>query len=171
MIITTSMSSQNGSAQATWAILTTRNIYISAEETRCLDLPPKYSIPAHLTFPQDLIKYNGAQVSPLELEEIIREHPNVADVAVVGTQLDDGNELPTAFVTLKEGRSTEDSTTLPKEVMEFTASKVSPYKRLRGGVHVVDAIPKNAMGKTLYKDLRDAAVKLYKARTIIPGKL
>ncbi|KAF1961190.1 acetyl-CoA synthetase-like protein [Byssothecium circinans] len=108
---------------------------------------------------KDLIKYNGAQVSPLELEDVIREHPRVADVAVVGTQLEDGNELPTAFIIPKETPSAGNLEILARDIFRFTENRVSPYKRPRGGVHLVDAIPKNQMGKTLRKDLREAATK------------
>jgi 4-coumarate--CoA ligase len=89
----------------------------------------------------------------------------------VGTQLDNGNELPTTFVIPKEGHSTGDSNELRRDISDFTASKVSAYKRLRGGVHLVNTISKNQMGKILYRDLREAAVKLYRPRILSSVKL
>jgi acyl-coenzyme A synthetase/AMP-(fatty) acid ligase len=106
-----------------------------------------------------LIKYNGAQVSPHEIEDVVKSHSAVVDAAVVGLEMRDGNELPTAFVVLKEPTAKNKSQLL-EEIDAWTTQRVSPYKRLRGGVHVVDTIPNNAMGKLLYKDLRAMAQAL-----------
>jgi acyl-coenzyme A synthetase/AMP-(fatty) acid ligase len=42
-----------------------------------------------------------------------------------------------------------------KEIKDFVKSKVASYKQLRGGVIFVEAIPKNASGKILRRQLRD----------------
>ncbi|KAH6693846.1 hypothetical protein F5X68DRAFT_248315 [Plectosphaerella plurivora] len=102
---------------------------------------------------KDLIKYNGAQVSPREIEDVIKTHREVLDAAVVGLELDDGNELPTAFVVLREC-PVQDRFRHLEDIVSYTAKHVSPYKRLRGGAYAVEDIPKNTMGKVLYKDLR-----------------
>ena len=44
-----------------------------------------------------------------------------------------------------------------QEIMDWVVSKVSGYKRLRGGVFFIDAIPKSPAGKILRKVLRDGA--------------
>lgn len=110
-----------------------------------------------LLSPKDMIKYNGTQVSPQELEAVIREHESVAEVAVVATELENGNELPTAFVVLKENFAD----TVTKDIRSHTEKVVSAYKRLRGGVHVVSTLPKNPLGKVLYNELRALAKKNY----------
>lgn len=106
---------------------------------------------------KDIIKYNETQVSPQELEAVIRKHESVAEVAVVATELENGNELPTAFVVLKENFPD----TATKDIKAHTERAVSAYKRLRGGVHVVSALPKNPLGKVLYNKLRSLAKKNY----------
>lgn len=110
-----------------------------------------------LIIQQELIKYNGAQIAPVELESICRTLDFVLDVAVVGAETPDGNELPTAIVVLDE---TAPATALA-EIAATVSQIVSPYKRLRGGVHAVKAIPRNAMGKPLLGELKSMATTLY----------
>ncbi|ETI27746.1 hypothetical protein G647_00195 [Cladophialophora carrionii CBS 160.54] len=117
---------------------------------------------------KDLVKYNGAQISPHELEGVAREHDAVLDVGVVGLDLEDGNELPTAFVVLKPGSPLAANS---EEILSFVNSRLSPYKRLRGGVHVLQELPKNAMGKLSYRDLRELAKKLHKTPRTARSKL
>ncbi|GAC56875.1 putative 4-coumarate--CoA ligase [Gordonia hirsuta DSM 44140 = NBRC 16056] len=97
---------------------------------------------------KELIKYKGYQVPPAELEALLLTNPKIADVAVVGAHDEDGEEVPKAFVVVAEGAElTAD------EVMEFTAERVAPYKKVRQ-VEFIDAVPKSASGKILRKDLR-----------------
>jgi len=97
---------------------------------------------------KELIKYKGYQVPPAELEALLLTHPDIADVAVVGSHDADGEEVPKAFVVVQEGKTlTED------EVIAFTAERVAPYKKVRQ-VEFIPAIPKSASGKILRKDLR-----------------
>jgi acyl-CoA synthetase (AMP-forming)/AMP-acid ligase II len=96
---------------------------------------------------KELIKYKGFQVAPAELEALLLSHPNIADVAVIGVRDDEGEEVPKAFVVLKEPVSAE-------EIMEFVASRVAPHKKIRR-VEVVDQIPKSPTGKILRRVLRD----------------
>ena len=74
-------------------------------------------------------------------------HPNILDAAVIGIQQDD-TEVPRAFVV--PGKKISE-----KEIKDFVKSKVASYKQLRGGVIFVEAIPKNASGKILRRQLRD----------------
>lgn len=94
---------------------------------------------------------------------MIKAHEAVADAAVVGLETDDGNELPTAFVVLSDGKHA--GADITADIAAFTAKRVSPYKRLRGGVHVTDEIPKNPMGKILYQELRLKLQELRKGPT------
>lgn len=66
---------------------------------------------------------------------------------MVGVPDPSAGELPKAFV-VKKGQITH------KEVVDFVAAKVAPYKKLRGGVEFVDQIPKNPSGKILRRLLR-----------------
>lgn len=105
---------------------------------------------------KELIKYNGFQVPPAELEALILGHPAVADVAVVGIPSGKaGSELPRAYIKVKEDNRANHKTA--DDIVEFVRSKVAPYKQLRGGVHFIDAIPRNPSGKILRRELK----KLY----------
>lgn len=97
---------------------------------------------------KELIKYKGYQIAPAELEALLLGHAKVMDVAVIGVNDDDKQEIPKAFVVAAPGSDlTED------EVMEFVAAQVAPHKKVRR-VEFVEAIPKSASGKILRKDLR-----------------
>ncbi|KAJ2994242.1 hypothetical protein HDV02_001744 [Globomyces sp. JEL0801] len=99
---------------------------------------------------KELIKYNGFQVVPAELEAILISHPQIKDATVIGIPDPSAGELPKAFVVLNPGSILTES-----EVFDFVASKVSPHKKLRGGVQFIDVIPKSAAGKILRRLLRD----------------
>ena len=86
---------------------------------------------------KELIKVKGNQVAPAELEAVLYENKGVADAAVVGVTID-GEEYPRAYVVPTPGaKQTE------KDIAAWMEGKVVHYKRLRGGVKFVDAIPKN----------------------------
>lgn len=89
-------------------------------------------------------------MAPAELEEILRDHPDVADAAVVGVPHPEFGEVPKAFLIPKKGVKI-DST----KVQEFVGEKVAKYKQLIGGVAVIDQIPKSAAGKILRRQLKN----------------
>jgi 4-coumarate--CoA ligase len=93
---------------------------------------------------KELIKVKGNQVAPAELEALLLEHPQLSDAAVVGVTID-GEELPRAYVVPREdakGKVQEE------EVAEWLAKRVNRFKRLAGGVMVVDSIPKNPVSSS-----------------------
>jgi acyl-CoA synthetase (AMP-forming)/AMP-acid ligase II len=96
---------------------------------------------------KELIKYKGFQVAPAELEALLLSHPLIADAAVIGVHDEEGEEVPKAFVVLKEPLS-------PEAIMEFVASQVAPHKKVRR-VEIVDQIPKSPTGKILRRVLRE----------------
>lgn len=98
---------------------------------------------------KELIKVKGFQVPPAELEEILRSHPDVADAAVVGIPHPQNGEAPKAFVVKKEN-----SNVTEEDIQDFVAGKVVKYKTLTGGVQFLDAIPKNATGKILRREIK-----------------
>jgi acyl-coenzyme A synthetase/AMP-(fatty) acid ligase len=93
------------------------------------------------------------QVVPAELEEILRHHPAVGDVAVIGLPHERLGEVPKAFIVPKDSKLTAD------EVKNFVADKVSDYKSLAGGVQFVSSIPKNSSGKILRRKLKEMYCK------------
>lgn len=90
---------------------------------------------------------SSSQVAPAELEALLICHPNIDDAAVIGIPDEKAGELPKAFVVPKGDIK-------PEEILAFVAAKVAPKKKLRGGVEIVEKIPKNASGKILRRDLR-----------------
>lgn len=102
---------------------------------------------------KELIKYNGFQVAPAELEGIVVSHPAVADVAVVGISSgQDGSELPRAYVVARANHEPTESTA--NSIIKFVKDQVISYKQLRGGVRFVDTIPKNPSGKILRREIK-----------------
>ena len=102
---------------------------------------------------KELIKYNGFQVAPAELEAILLRHPAVADVAVGGIKSGViGTELPRAYVVVTAGYDADPST--GDDIVRFVRDQVAGYKRLRGGVCFVDAIPRNPSGKILRREVQ-----------------
>ena len=94
---------------------------------------------------KELIKYNGYQVAPAELEAVLLSHPAVADAAVVGSPDEEAGEVPKAFVVLRAPASEE-------ELAGFVAERVAPYKKIRR-LELVEQIPKSPSGKILRRFL------------------
>jgi acyl-CoA synthetase (AMP-forming)/AMP-acid ligase II len=93
---------------------------------------------------KELIKTNGRQVAPAELEAILLSHESIADAAVVPTPDTQAGEVPKAFVVWRG----EENGPVAEEIMDFVAARVAPYKRLRS-VEFVSEIPKSPAGKIL----------------------
>jgi fatty acid CoA ligase FadD36/malonyl-CoA/methylmalonyl-CoA synthetase len=87
----------------------------------------------------DLIKTGGYKVGAGEVEDALLAHPAVAEAAVIGTPDDDLGERITAFVVLHE-------VVTEQALIDHVATLLAPHKRPRD-VRVVDALPRNAMGK------------------------
>lgn len=96
---------------------------------------------------KELIKYNGYQVAPAELEEVLLSHPAVADCAVVRSPEVSAGEVPKAFVVLSAPATAQEITT-------WVAERVAPYKRVRR-VEFTDQIPRSPSGKILRRVLAD----------------
>ncbi|KAJ9602402.1 hypothetical protein H2200_012944 [Cladophialophora chaetospira] len=104
---------------------------------------------------KELIKYNGFQVSPTELEAHIISHPSVADAAVNGNwDADKMTELPTAYVVLKENlKQISKKVGALQDIQKSVDSQVTGYKKLRGGVFEVTELPRTTTMKLLRKQL------------------
>ncbi|WP_055588866.1 AMP-binding protein, partial [Streptacidiphilus griseoplanus] len=95
----------------------------------------------------DLIKSGGFKIGAGEVEAALRDHPAVADAAVVGAPDPDLGQAVVAFV-VAEGAVTGD------QLSAFVAERLSVHKRPRRVV-LVDDLPRNAMGKVLKKQLTE----------------
>ncbi|XP_066974361.1 probable 4-coumarate--CoA ligase 3 [Macrobrachium rosenbergii] len=108
---------------------------------------------------KELIKVKGLQVSPSEIENILRQHPQVGDVGVVGVPHERQGEVPKAFVVARnEELSAED-------IHSFLNTRVAPHKRLVGGVFFVKELPRTPAGKLLRRELKLTAGEVESLRS------
>jgi malonyl-CoA/methylmalonyl-CoA synthetase len=95
----------------------------------------------------DIIKTGGYKVSALEIEEVLRTHPAIAECAVVGVADADWGERVAAAVELRPG------SVLDLESLKgWAREQLAPYKIPRA-LRVVAALPRNAMGKVTKPDV------------------
>ena len=103
----------------------------------------------------DIIKTGGFKVSALEIEEVLRTHPAVAECAVVGVADQLKGQLPRGFVVLKSGVDI-DPEQLTAEIVAAVREEVGPVAAFRE-VTVVPGLPKTRSGKILRKTMREIA--------------
>jgi long-chain acyl-CoA synthetase len=96
---------------------------------------------------KDLIIRGGYNIYPREIEEVLYEHPEVAEAAVVGIPHPELGEEVGAAVALKPG-----ATVTTDELRSYVKSQVAAYKYPRR-VWIVDALPKGPTGKILKKEI------------------
>jgi fatty-acyl-CoA synthase len=102
---------------------------------------------------KDMILVGGFNVFPAEIEDVIRTHPRVRDVSVVGVPDQRLQEVPMAFVQLKEGKEASEP-----ELIDFCRDRVSNLKVPRY-IRFVDEFPLTPVGKVQKFKLREMAVK------------
>jgi fatty-acyl-CoA synthase len=98
---------------------------------------------------KDLIISGGENIYPAEVEEVIYQHPAVAECAVVGVPDERWGEVGRAVVVLRPGTRLE-----PTELMSFLDGKIARYK-IPKSVVFADGLPRTASGKVLKHELRD----------------
>ncbi|KAG7299389.1 hypothetical protein JYU34_016336 [Plutella xylostella] len=109
-----------------------------------------------------LIKHTGLWISPVQLEEVIKQHPAVGDACVVGLpdQLD--VEIPVAAVVKRNGANVE-----PEEIFALMRRELPPLKQLHGGLFFMDVLPTTPSGKIQRAQVREIA---FLANRILPSK-
>ena len=98
---------------------------------------------------KEMIKVNGFQVAPAEIEAVLHGHPGVRDCAVFGVPDERAGELPVAAVSLDA-----DHAVSVEELQRLVADSLATYKHLHAVV-VVDDVPRLPSGKVLRRTLRD----------------
>lgn len=98
---------------------------------------------------KDLINASGYKVWPREVEDVLSQHPHVAEVAVIGVPDSYRGETVKAFVSLVDSAAAS-----PEDLIAFCRDRLAPYKCPRL-ITIVDQIPKNAAGKILRRLLRE----------------
>jgi malonyl-CoA/methylmalonyl-CoA synthetase len=95
----------------------------------------------------DIIKSGGYKISALEIEAVLPEHPQIKECAVVGMPDEVYGEKIMAVVVMKDGMITLE------ELREFAKDKLANYK-LPSILKIVEALPRNAMGKVVKGELK-----------------
>jgi len=98
---------------------------------------------------KEMIKVNGFQVAPAELEAVLHGQAGVADCAVFGVPDRRSGEVPVAAVQLQPG-----AVVTAEELKQLVGKVLATYKRLHDVV-LVEAIPRLPSGKVLRRVLRD----------------
>ena len=101
---------------------------------------------------KDMIISGGFNIYPSDLEAVLRTHPAVADVAVVGVPSAEWGETPVAFVVRREGAADD-----AEALRQWLNAQVGKTQRLHA-LRLLDELPRSAIGKVLKRELRDAWV-------------
>jgi acyl-CoA synthetase (AMP-forming)/AMP-acid ligase II len=99
---------------------------------------------------KDLIISGGFNLYPSDLEAELRQHPAVADVAVVGVPSAQWGETPVAFVVRRSGHADSAET-----LRSWLNGRVGKTQRL-ADLRLLEELPRSAIGKVLKRELRDA---------------
>ena len=106
---------------------------------------------------KELIIRSGFNVYPVEVEAALNSHPVVRQSAVVGREVEDGNEEVVAFVELDPMRPVGID-----ELQRYLAERLAPYK-CPSEIVVMDAMPAAATGKILKGQLKELAQRMYRS--------
>jgi malonyl-CoA/methylmalonyl-CoA synthetase len=96
----------------------------------------------------DILKSGGYKLSALEIEELVREHAGIADVAVVGLPDETWGEIAVAAVLLREGAALDE-----QQLRDWAKLRIASYK-VPKRVVVLDDFPRNPVGKVLKPELK-----------------
>jgi acyl-CoA synthetase (AMP-forming)/AMP-acid ligase II len=97
---------------------------------------------------KDMIVSGGENVYPAEIENVLNAHPAVLEVGVIGAPHERWIETPIAVVVLRPGMQADG-----KELIDFTRERLAHFK-CPSAVRFVDALPRNASGKLLKREMR-----------------
>ncbi len=98
---------------------------------------------------KDMIVSGGENVYPREIEDVLFEHPGVADAAVIGIPDEKWGETVKAIVVKKDENLTAD------DLLEHCRGKLGGYKQPRS-VDFIDELPRNPTGKVLKRVLAES---------------
>jgi long-chain acyl-CoA synthetase len=104
---------------------------------------------------KDMIVSGGENVYPIEVEEVLSQHPDVAEAAVIGVPDERWGETVKALVVARAG-----SSPTADELVAFARERLAGYKLPRS-IEFVDELPRTPSGKVLKRKLRERTVTLY----------
>jgi acyl-CoA synthetase (AMP-forming)/AMP-acid ligase II len=99
---------------------------------------------------KDVIISGGFNIYPSDLEDVVRKHPDVADVSVVGVPSKEWGETPVGFVVLRDGGTADG-------ILEWSNQRLGKTQRL-SAIEAVDHLPRSAIGKVLKRELRERSI-------------
>ena len=102
---------------------------------------------------KDMIISGGFNIYPSDIEAVLREHPAVVEVAVVGVASQRWGETPVAFVVR---RAPAPAAACGGDLLEWANARLSKLQRLHS-VELIAELPRSAIGKVLKRELRDRA--------------
>jgi long-chain acyl-CoA synthetase len=98
---------------------------------------------------KDMIIAGGYNIYPVELDNVLFEHPKILEACTIGVRDEYRGETVKAFVVVKPGE-----TLTEQEVADFCKERLAPYK-VPKMIAFIDELPKSAVGKVLRRKLRD----------------
>jgi long-chain acyl-CoA synthetase len=107
---------------------------------------------------KDMIVSGGENVYPIEVENVLVQHPTIEDVAVIGVPHEKWGETVKAIVVPAAGAARD-----AEEIMAFARERLARYK-CPTSVDFLDALPRNPSGKILKRLLREPYWKGYERR-------
>ena len=97
---------------------------------------------------KDMVISGGFNIYPSDLEAVLREHADVADVAVVGVPSELWGETPVAFVVPRDQKAQADA------IMQWLNQRVGKTQRV-ADLRFIEELPRSAIGKVLKRELRE----------------
>ena len=98
---------------------------------------------------KDMVISGGFNIYPSDLEAVMRQHPAVADVAVVGVPSEQWGETPVAYVVRAADQAIAEA-----DLLQWFNQQVGKTQRL-AALRFIDELPRSAIGKVLKRELRD----------------
>ncbi len=98
---------------------------------------------------KDIVISGGENISSIEIEGVLYDHPAVLDAAVIAVPHEKWGETPHAYIVLRSG-----AVATEQDIMDFTRSNLAHFKAVTG-VTFVEELPKTASGKILKVQIRD----------------
>jgi len=95
----------------------------------------------------DMIIRGGENIAPAEIETVLMSHPAVDEAAVIGVPSVEWGQTVKAYVVIKPGQKAD-----ARDIQEFCRTRLASFKRPEQ-IEFIDALPKNALGKILRKEL------------------
>ena len=98
---------------------------------------------------KDMVISGGFNIYPSDLEAVLRQHPAVADAAVIGVPSQEWGESPVAYVVLRAGAGDA-----PEALRQWANTRLGKTQRL-AGLRFTDELPRSDIGKVLKRELRE----------------